>query len=68
MPLEYREDPDLWYAMQESLGEQRPTIDLNLTEKTQSTSKSFITRVMIIIVDIVEFDQHQISFVSNQPL
>jgi hypothetical protein len=68
VPLEYREDPDLWYAMQESLGEQRPTIDLNLTEKTQSTSKSFITRVMIIIVDIVEFDQHQISFVSNQPL
>lgn len=58
MPLEYREDPDLWYAMQESLGEQRPTIDLNLTEKTQSTSKSLITRVMIIIVDIVEFDQH----------
>ena len=68
MPLEYRDDPDLWYAMQESLGEQRPTIDLNLTEKTQSTSKSLITRVMIIIVDIVEFDQHQISFVSNQPL
>ena len=68
MPLEYRDDPDLWYAMQESLGEQRPTIDLNLTEKTQSTSKSLITRVMIIIVNIVEFDQHQISFVSNQPL
>ena len=68
MPLEYRDDPDLWYAMQESLGEQRPTIDLNLTEKTQSTSKSLITHVMIIIVDIVEFDQHQISFVSNQPL
>ena len=68
MPLEYRDDPDLWYAMQESLGEQRPTIDLNLTEKTQSTSTSLITRVMIIIVDIVEFDQHQISFVSNQPL
>jgi hypothetical protein len=68
VPLEYRDDPDLWYAMQESLGEQRPTIDLNLTEKTQSTSKSLITRVMIIIVNIVEFDQHQISFVSNQPL
>ena len=68
MPLEYRDDPDLWYAMQESLGEQRPTIHLNLTEKTQSTSKSLITHVMIIIVDIVEFDQHQISFVSNQPL
>jgi hypothetical protein len=68
VPLEYRDDPDLWYAMQESLGEQRPTIDLNLTEKTQSTSKSLITHVMIIIVDIVEFDQHQISFVSNQPL
>jgi len=34
VPLEYRDDPDLWYAMQESLGEQRPTIGLNLSEKT----------------------------------
>ncbi len=46
MPLEYRDDPDLWYAMQESLGEQRPTIDLNLSEKTQSTSKYLFNQAL----------------------
>lgn len=66
MPLEYRNDPDLWYAMQESLGEQRPTIDLNLSEKTQSTSKYLFNQALNDFnVYLVELDQHHISFVSN---